>query len=361
MAAPREVSSRVSGDARAAPVVVSVCLAVHDGLRWLPACLDSIDGQTQDGLEIVVLDDVSSDGSREWLRGRARRDPRIRLEEAATNLGYAAAQNRNIRRARSEAILLLNQDVVLDRGFLAAGLDVLRRHADVGSVQGRIRRLAPDGARRDLLDTTGLVMHLDRHASIRGHGQPDDGASVPHVAGPVWGVDGPAPLYRRAALRAAALPRRGGGVEVLDEDFFMHKEDVDLAWRLRRLGWRAWYEPAALAWHARTGSGSTAEVPTPRSVLAASRANAPAVRAMSWRNQRLMQVKNDPLRDVLRDLPWIVAREVAELAYIVLRDPGRLRVAPSLLRSLPWAMRKRIALDGRVRRQAAVGRPGLSS
>lgn len=329
--------------------LVTVSLASHDGLRWLPACLDSVAAQTVDDLEVLVLDDASGDGSLDWLRERARRDPRMRVSASDSNLGYAAAQNINIAKARGDVVLLLNQDVVLDAGFLASALAVLHERPEVAAVQGRIRRLGPAGQHLAMLDTTGLLMHRDRHASIRGHGRDDAASAALFQAGPVWGADGPAPVIRRSALQGAALPRSRGGVEVLDEDFFMHKEDVDLAWRLRRLGWTAWYEPAALAWHARTGFGAASSAPS--HVIAANMSNPPRVRGLSWRNQRLMQVKNDPLGDALRHLPWIFARELLELGFIVLRDRGRLRSVPSLLRALPWAMRKRAALGRAIRKR----------
>jgi GT2 family glycosyltransferase len=126
---------------------------------------------------------------------------------------------------------------------------------------------------------------------------------------------------------------------VLDRDFFTFKEDVDLAWRLRRLGWVAWYEPDAVAWHAR-GTGDSGA----RGLLAVARANRAipsAARSLSWRNQRLMQVKNEDPRDLVRDLPWIAARELLTLAYLVALDPRALLAIRDLVRALPSAMRKR--------------------
>ena len=322
--------------------VVTVSIAVHDGMRWLPGCLDSLMAQTLDDLEILIIDDASSDDSLDWLRRRAETDPRIELTASSANLGYARAQNRNLHRARGSAVLLLNQDTELDPGFIEAAYAVLVARPVVAAVQGRLRRLDADGNRSDALDSTGLLMHRDRHAAIRGHLSTDDEDGDASVAGRIWGVDGPAPLIRTEALRSARLPASRGGTEILDEDFFMYKEDVDLAWRLRRLGWEAWYEPAALAWHAR-GAGGPRER-SPRRIASASLANPARVRQLSYRNQRLMQVKNDPLGRVLRDLPAIVLRELSELGYLLLRDRRRLRVMPSLLGSLPWAMRKRIAL-----------------
>jgi GT2 family glycosyltransferase len=122
----------------------------------------------------------------------------------------------------------------------------------------------------------------------------------------------------------------------------MQKEDVDLAWRLRRLGWEAWYEPSALAWHARTGIGPAA--PGMSEIARANMTNDVRERTRSWRNQRLMQVKNERTSDLLRDLPWIAWREFLEWGFLVLLDARRLRAVPELLRALPWAMRKRRAL-----------------
>jgi hypothetical protein len=210
-----------------------------------------------------------------------------------------------------------------------------------------VARLGPDGARTQVIDTTGLEMHRDRRVVSRDQGRLAARAARP--PGPVWGVDGPAPVLRRAALLRARLPGRSGW-EVLDRDFFAYKEDVDLAWRLRRLGWTAWYEPTARGWHARGASVSA--TPSLRGIREA--ASAPeSVRLRSWRNQRLMQVKNETWSEVVRDLPWIARREVLSMGLLLAGGPGRLRVVLDLARHLPWAMRKRRALQRAMRRASS--------
>ena len=325
---------------------VTISLVTWNGLRWLPGCLDSVADQTLDDYELLVLDNGSHDGSVEWLRARAAGDPRIALVESDVNLGFARGHNRNIELARGAAVLLLNQDVELDPGFLAATAGALLAHPDVGSVQGLVWRLEAPGVRSHVVDTTGLVMHRDRRVVSRDQLKPvpDPGS---YRAAPVWGADGPAPVYRLSALLQAREPRRGGGLEVLDEDFFAYKEDVDLAWRLQRLGWGAWFEPAARAWHAR-GGGDTG-VSGWRDVVAANMSNRPSVRALSWRNQRLMQLKNEELGALFRDLPWVAKREVQSWAFVIFADPRRLGVVPALLRAVPASWRKRHHLASTVR------------
>ena len=136
----------------------TVSLVTWNATAWLDACLDSVAAQTIDAHELLIVDNASHDGTTVRLRQRAAADTRIRLIELRTNLGYGRAHNINIRAARGPAVLLLNQDVVLDAGFLEAALQALDEHPRAGAVQGRIHRLRPDGARSKVLDTTGLTM-----------------------------------------------------------------------------------------------------------------------------------------------------------------------------------------------------------
>jgi GT2 family glycosyltransferase len=334
------------------PGRVTVSLVTFNGMRWLDGCLASIAEQQVDDLELVVLDNASTDGTAASLRERLAHQPSARLIESPTNLGYAAAHNRVIAEATGEFVLLLNQDVELDARFLAEALPAFAGRASLAAVQGRIRRLGADGTRSDTLDSTGLELHRDRRAVARGQGAMDGPEHA--TPGPVFGADGPAPVYRMEALMDARLPRTKGGWEVLDEDFFMYKEDVDLGWRLRILGWEAWYVPAALAWHARgaAGPGGT----NLWAILRSSSRLPRWIKALSWRNQRLMQVKNESLPEYVRDLPWILRRELLSLAFIVVADPLRLSAIPLTLKALPGAARKRRYLRRRARARRSTTR-----
>ncbi len=336
-----------SAEGTAAPLV-TVSLVTYQGERWLPGCLASLAAQDLTDYELVIRDNASEDASSSLARAWAAADRRTRVYAAQGNLGYATAHDLTIGGSRGEFVLLLNQDVELDRGFWAA-VAAFRAHPEIGAVQGRLRQLDGPGARLDRLDTTGLEMGRDRRAISRHQGQIDGPAHG--LAGPVWGADGPAPMYRSAALRDARVPKAGGGWEVLDGSFFLYKEDVDLAWRLRLLGWDTWYEPAALAWHAR-GTGGTGAT----SMLDIARTNRTIryeAKALSWRNQRLMQIKNETIGGYLRDAPWILRRELLSLVFIAVFEPRRLSAIVALLRAAPEAMRKRRYLQSRLHRRSA--------
>ncbi|HUE88294.1 MAG TPA: glycosyltransferase family 2 protein [Vicinamibacterales bacterium] len=316
---------------------MTVSLVTYNGLKWLPGCLRTLRAQTLQPLEVLVIDNASTDGTVGWLRAEAERDRRLVLSESSENLGFAKAHNRSIFRARGDFVCLLNQDIELDERFLEEATKPFALHGRIAAVQGRLRRLTPDGTRSSVLDSTGLVMYRDRRVVSRGQGEEDGPA---HGApGSVWGADGPAPVYRRAALLDARLPASTGSWEILDEDFFMYKEDVDLAWRLRLLKWEAWYTPSALAWHARGAGGTRASNIV--GVIRAGRAIPRQVKILSWRNQRLMQVKNEELWGYVRDLPWIVLRELTSLGYMLVADPLRLISLPKFFRAAPHAFSKR--------------------
>jgi GT2 family glycosyltransferase len=319
---------------------VTLSLVTYDGARWIPGCLASLTRQDLPDFELLICDNASTDGSQQLLGDWVARDPRLSLHESPINLGYAAAHNRAIFEARGEVIVLVNQDCELDEGFLSAVVSAFERHPEVASVQPRLRQLSAAGERLPTLDSTGLVMGRDRRAVSRAQGLAD--GPEHQQAAEVWGADGPAPAYRTSALLAAALPRGDGGREVLDEAFFLYKEDVDLAWRLRSLGWSAWYEPAALGWHAR-GTGVTGA--TGMLDIARTNRGLPyAARKRSWVNQRLMLIKNEDRRSLRRDWPWIAMREALSVVYVLFLDPRRLSAVLHLVRLAPLAFRKRRAL-----------------
>ncbi len=315
----------------------TISLVTFNAMHWIEACLASVFGQSCPPLEVVVVDNASGDGTREWLRELAARSATVRLIESAENLGFARGHNLAIRESAGDYVCLLNQDVVLDPEFLRTTAAVLDADGTVGGVQAKVRRIARDGTRTSRLDTTGLRVLRDRRVVSRGQAEIDSGQY--DEAGYVFGADGPCPVYRRAALEDVRVPLSEGAWEYLDEDFFMYKEDVDLAWRLGLYGWAAAYEPRALAWHGR-GAGGPAGLSS-WSMIRHSGSIPGWVKLISWRNQRLMQVKNESRHEYLRDFVPIAWREYRSILFMAVVEPARLRAVPQLLALLPSARRKR--------------------
>ena len=145
------------------------------------------------------------------------------------NIGFAGGHAALYEKHQAPFVMLLNDDAKLAPDYVERVMSVMESHAEIGSITGLVYR--EDGK---TVDTTGLEYHC--------LGKIVDRQTIPS-AGEVFGVSGAVGLYRRSAIEKA------GGL--FDPTWFMYKEDADLALRLRRAGYRAWFEPKAIAWHAR--------------------------------------------------------------------------------------------------------------
>jgi len=216
---------------------------------------------------------------------------------------------------------------------------------------------------KPVIDTTGLLMFKNRRIVNRGQGDSDTGQFEKQEE--VLGPDGAVPVYRKKALDDIAIPLRvfsrevsrssaqnSTGVEFFDENFFLYKEDVDLAWRLRLLGWKTIYTPKAVAYHSR-GSGDSMAV-TPWGMIRERRKINPRAKFYSFRNQRLMQLKNELPGNFVRHLPWFLPKEIAAWGYAFFFEG---MVVPRAVRDwlslAPKIMKKRRYIMSRRRASAA--------
>lgn len=221
---------------------VSVIVLNWNGEAYLGECLDSILNQTYSDFELLVVDNASTDGSREWLRERA--GGRIRLIELPGNLGYAGGNNRGIEAAKGEWIALVNNDAVLDRFWLKRIMEAVERE-DSGSGVGMAASKILVYDRRECIDNTGHLAYPDglnrgRGRLARDSGQYDEEREALFPSGC-------AGLYRREMLEET------GG---FDETFFAYGDDADLGLRGRIMGWRCIFVPRAVVYHRYSASTS---------------------------------------------------------------------------------------------------------
>ncbi len=297
---------------------VSVILVTWNSADVLPLALQSLAAQNIP-LEIIVVDQASGDGSADV----ARAFPATHVIAAGGNLGFCGGNNLGLKAASGEFVLLLNPDAVLTPGYVQCACEALTANPQAALFTGKVLRMTPAGEPisadgQAVIDTTGIQLHANRQAVDRGQGEPDHGQY--DEPGRVFGVCGAVLFARTAALREAAVDG-----EVFDEAFFAYKEDVDLSWRLRHLGWQAIYDPAALAYHARgwkTTPGARGEISR-------------STRYHSFKNRRLMILKNETWKTFLRSALPILAFEVAALGYALLREPYLLPAYGEIRQYLP--------------------------
>ncbi|MCS7024957.1 MAG: glycosyltransferase family 2 protein [Bryobacteraceae bacterium] len=217
---------------------ISVIIVNWNRRQLLARCLASLMRQREANLEIIVVDNGSSDGSLEMVEsefGRGQPFP-VRLIANSYNRGFCAANNQGIALARHPWVALINNDAEADPDWAASLLEAAQSRPDVGMVASKI--LVYDEPGR--IDKVGHLVYFDGQNRGRGSGEFDHGQydQLEEVAWP----DGCAAAYRKAMLEEI------GG---FDEDFFAYADDAELGLRARLAGWRALYTPRAVVRHHR--------------------------------------------------------------------------------------------------------------
>jgi GT2 family glycosyltransferase len=317
---------------------MGICAAVvvnWNGARYLPRCLEALAASTLP-VRVVVVDNASTDGSVELIRAE---HPDVELIPLSANAGYAGGANAGIRGTTEEFVMIMNPDVILAPDHLAHLTDRMRSDASIGAAQGKLYQIRPDDyvaartAAATTLDSAGHAARRSRMVVDIGQSEPDGPRFDEERS--VFSACGAALLLRREMLDDVAIAG-----EVFDEDFFAYKEDIDLCWRARILGWDVRYVPAAVAFHVRGWAG--ARPPSPRELPRVARRH-------SWKNHYLLILKNDSARDALISLPFILGWELVRQGYAVLRDPMVYGAYADLLRLIPGALRKRRSISRRRR------------
>jgi GT2 family glycosyltransferase len=229
------VSREASGSATPA---LSVVIPTLDGRALLAECLEGLARQDypRDRVEVVVVDNGSSDGTADWLR---QCHPAVRVLALGQNLGFAEPCNRGARAASGEWLVLLNNDAVAEDGFLSALVGRAGGEA-VAAVGGRI--LSADGTDVEFggggLSVFGFG--FQRSSWHRGFQETPAGAAMPFACG------------------GAMMARRDVFLDLggFDADYFAYYEDVDLGWRLNLAGHRVVYAPEARVRHRRHATSS---------------------------------------------------------------------------------------------------------
>lgn len=305
---------------------IAVHIVTYNSAATIGICLQALRQQTVP-FQLCIIDNASSDNTIaliEALGYRVHRNPH--------NRGYGAAHNQALQQTDAPIVVTLNPDVQLLPAFLEQVITAFAQQDRLGAVNGLLLRcnaLPGDG---DQIDSAGLYLTRTLRQRLRHEGQ------VVHTLdlqpAPIFGPDGAAAVYRRAMLDDIAIEGA-----VFDDNFFLHKEDVDICWRAQKRGWEALFLPQARAYHI-------------RHFRAGQRLNVSAqLRYYGVRNRYLLLVKNASWQVLLRRLPFILAYDLAIFVYLVLFERASLRIYRDV-----WQMR-RILLQQRAKIRASTTHP----
>ena len=225
---------------------LSVIIVNYNVKYYLDQCIRSVLRAFEEmntPAEIIVVDNHSADGSVDYLEQRYPQKlfPMVRFVRSAHNLGFARANNIAIRQSRGEYVLLLNPDTIVGEDALKASVDFMDAHEDAGAVG--VRMLGAQG-RRALESRRGLPTPMvsffkmlgfcNRWPHHRLFGKYYMGYLPWDEPSQIEVVSGAYCMLRRKALDEVGL---------LDEDFFMYGEDIDLSYRVLKGGYHNYYLP----------------------------------------------------------------------------------------------------------------------
>jgi GT2 family glycosyltransferase len=291
----------------------SVIVVGYNGQQYLAQCLPSLLGGADRDYEVVFVDNASTDGSADYVQ---RTFPHVRVLRNETNLGFGGAANLGAREARGKYLAFLNQDTLVEPGWLTALTAALERDRQVGLVTSKILLLD----RPDAINTCGNDVHCTGLALCRGMGQASNTCAeleeVQAVSGAAFAIS--KDLFHRLGE--------------FDGTFFMYMEDTDLSWRARLAGHRCLYVPESVVYHDYALHFG------------------PQKTFYQERNRYLILLKHLRWPTLFALLPALVLGEVVTWGFVLLRERQRLA---NKMRAYGWIVsRWRHILDSRRRVQA---------
>lgn len=241
---------------------VSIIIPTHNGASMLAECLSALRHQTYTDFEIIVVDDASTDDTGRLLAGAL--DVVMVHIKGSRGHGFVAACNRGLARARSELLVLLNNDTVPEPGWLGELVGALDRNPWASMAASKLTLYDQAGT----IHSAGDYYGPNGVPNSRGVWQQDRGQY--EIEEEVFGPAAAAAMYRRSML--ADLARCGGTQppgRVLDPQLWMYCEDVDLNLRARLRGYRTVYVPTARLRHrlSATGGGALASYYVGRNLI----------------------------------------------------------------------------------------------
>jgi GT2 family glycosyltransferase len=304
--------------AMAAPFF-SVIIPNFNGMRFLPTLLAALQRQSFTDVELILVDDASTDNSVAFVEEHY---PTVRVIVNRQNLGFVRSCNLAVDAARGRMVVLLNNDTEPEPTWLAELAKVICANPQAAIVASKMLLFAE----RTKLHTTGDTLGHDGIPHNRGVWEEDRGQ-----------YDGQAQIFcgsgGGSAFRRDVWQALGG----FDEDFWMYIEDVDFGFRAQLLGWQAVFAPQARLYHhlSATGGGVMASYYVGRNTI--------------W-----LIAKNMPTALLLQHLPKILGAQL-QIAVDALRNlrgaaaRARLRGQLAGLLGLPRQLRKRQIIQRRRR------------
>jgi len=272
--------------------LVSLIILNYNGEKFLIEVLNSLLNSSYKEIEIIIVDNHSSDTSINIIK---KQFPQVTLIENKENLGFAEGNNVGIRAANGKYICLVNNDLKVDPGWLEPMIDFLEQAPEYAAVQPKVLSWQqPDhfeyaGASGGYIDKYGIPFMRGRimDAVEADHQQYNDPVEI------FW-ASGAAICFRKQVVEE---------VGTLDKDFFLHQEEIDFCWRLLLRGYKLAVIPRSIVYHY---GGASLNYESPVKLY------------LNYRNNLTMLLKNMSTRQLLQIIPFRLVIDAGAIALKLL-------------------------------------------
>ena len=300
---------------------VGVAIVTCNSARHIRRCLEALLEQRNVSLRVTVVENASTDATSHILKDFQKQ---IHVLPQTCNVGFAEGQNRAIGALDTEWVLTLNPDVLMPPDFIRKLVEAGEMDSRAGTVCGKLLSIGSgfEPLSSPTFDSTGMFFTPAMRHFDRGWHEPVDRRF--NRLEYVFGASAAAALFRRRMIEDIAIDG-----SFFDPDFFVYREDADVAWRAQLLGWRCIYTPEAQAFHVRTATQGN-------------RGHLPALINMhSVKNRFLMRIKNATGGVYRRFWLPMTARDLLVVGGTLLWEHSSLPAFWKMARCLPRAIRQR--------------------
>lgn len=270
--------------------MISIVIPNYNGMEHLSECLNSLEKQTLKPSEIIIVDNNSTDGSKEYIRLNY---PDVLIIELNKNYGFSKAVNEGIKISRSPFVVLMNNDTEAEENWLDELYKAIISNDNIFSCSSKMIRYHD----RSIIDDAG-----DGYTILGWSKKYGDGKYVEKYDADreIFSSCAGAAIYRKSCFER---------IGYFDENFFAYLEDVDIGYRARLFKYKNIFASKAVIYH--KGSATTG-----------SRHNAFKAKLVS-RNNIVLIYKNMPLIQILINLPFIFLGYLIKLIYFTVKGMGK--------------------------------------
>mgnify|MGYP001049125428 CR=1 FL=1 len=308
-------------------VLASIVILNYNGIRFIERCLTSILETDYPNIEIILVDNGSTDGSLEIASRLFSKNQIVRIIRNERNLGFAEGNNVGYASSKGQVIVFLNIDTEVDRNWLRELMQVLDMEENIGVAQCKLISMRD----RNKIDSVGYDFDYLGYVYPRSQmrrGDPFDQMEE------LFSADGAAMAVKRRILNESCL----AGTP-FDPDYFCYYEETDLCWRIRLLGYKVMFAPNSIVYHYRAYAWH----------------RMPSVLAFHYAKNHLSTlIKNYGILDLVKCIPPLIALEVGRALLLLRREPesavARLNALVWPLKNFSWLWRRRVMVQHSIRK-----------